>query len=374
MSTDRIYLDHAATSFPKPPAVLDAVGRWFREQGVSANRGDSQRCAEVAARVADVRARLGKMCGVPAHRVVFTSGATESLNLFLDGFLDHGDRYLTTSLEHSSLARPLRHLGERRALEGEVIPTDPEGRIEPRRFAAEMDRTPPRLVAFSHASNVLGTVLDARSICTDARQRGIITLLDASPTAGLLDLDVGADVVVGSAHKSLLAPPGLGFLAVREGVPLRVTRFGGTGSSVALDTQPETWPSAMESGTPNTPAILGLGAALDFIDERGRDAILEAELGLIDQFRIELKGRATLHGTGDGPRIPVLSFNVQGFDAAEIGLLLDAAGIEVRTGFHCAPHLFENLPHTAGGTVRVSVGPFNSASDVRELTTALPGG
>jgi selenocysteine lyase/cysteine desulfurase len=374
MSEDRIYLDHAATSFPKPPTVLDAVHRWFHELGVSADRGDSTRCSEVRTRVASVRERLGRMCGVPAHRVVFTSGSTESLNLFLDGFLNERDRYLTTTLEHSSLVRPLRHLGEQRKLEGVELPIDADGRVDAAEFIAAMDQHPPRLVAFSHASNVLGGALDARAICDAARERGCTTLLDASPTAGLLDLDVGADVVVGSAHKSLLAPPGLGFLAVREGVPLRLTRFGGTGSSRALDTQPEEWPTAMESGTPNTPAILGLCAALDFIEEKGRDVILASELELLDLLRADLVGRATLYGPSDGPRIPVLSFNVPGYDAAEIGMILDAAGIHVRTGFHCAPHLFETLPGTSGGTVRVSVGPFNSADDVRALTRALPGG
>ena len=130
----------------------------------------------------------------------------------------------------------------------------------------------------------------------------------------------------------------------------------------------------MESGTPNTPAILGLGAGLDFIAAEGRDTILSRELALIDQLRAELADRAVLYGPTDGPRIPVLSFNLPGFDAAEVGLILDTAGIHVRTGYHCAPHLFGDLPDQPRGTVRVSVGPFNSAADVRALTTALPGG
>ncbi len=369
-----IYLDHATTSYPKPSGVLAAVQHWFEALGVSAGRGDTGRCSEVATMVDEVRHRLGRMCGVRAHRVVFTSGSTESLNLFLDGFLQPGDSFLTTNLEHSSLVRPLSHLGERRDLRGTWLPTDEHGRVSAEQFANELQRGDYRLVAFSQASNVFGSVMDAQLICAAAREHACVSLLDASATAGLLDLDVGADAVVGSAHKSLLGPPGLGFLAVREGVPLTITRFGGTGSSIALATQPEEWPTAMESGTPNTPAILGLRAGLDFIAAKGRDSILSRELGLIDQLRAELVDRAILYGPITGDRIPVLSFNLQGFDPAEVGLILDAAGIHVRTGYHCAPHLFGGLRDQPRGTVRVSVGPFNSADDVRALTTALPRG
>ena len=314
------------------------------------------------------------MCGVPTHRVAFTSGATESLNLFLDGFLRDGDGVLTTALEHSSVVRPLVHLAEARDLHVEVLAPGPDGRVDPDQFATALAKREFRLVAFSHGSNVLGSVLDATSICEDARNQGCTTLVDASQTAGLLDLDVGADALVASAHKSLLAPPGLGLLAVREGVPLRLTRFGGTGSAVALDRQPEEWPTAMEPGTPNTPAVLGLGAALDYIQAQGRDRLLATELALVDELRRELGSRARVYGPDTGPRVPVLSFTLEDLDPAEAGVILESAGIHVRTGFHCAPWLHHLLETTAAGTVRVSPGPFNSLADTLEVPTALLGG
>ena len=369
-----IYLDHAATSFPKPAPVLAAVRHWFEELGVSPQRGNSQICARVGARVQDVRHRIATMCGVSTHRVAFTSGATESLNLFLDGFLRPGDAVLTTAMEHSSVVRPLVHLAEARDLHIEVLPPDREGGIHPDQFTTALSKREFRLVAFSHGSNVLGSVLNAATICDTARNQGCTTLVDASQTAGLLDLDVGADAIVASAHKSLLAPPGLGFLAVREGIPVRMTRFGGTGSAVALDRQPEEWPTAMESGTPNTPAILALGAALDYIEERGRDSILAWELSLVDALRRELNSRAQVYGPANGPRIPVLSFTLSDLDPAEAGVILDSAGIHVRTGFHCAPWLHDLLGTSAAGTVRVSPGPFNSLADTLEVPRVLPGG
>lgn len=367
-----IYLDHAATSFPKPPAVLATVQRWFSEQGVSASRGDSEACRVVAKEVAAVRHRMASMCGVPDHRLVFTSGATDSLNTFLDGYLRPGDRVLTTAVEHNSLVRPLVHLQQARGIEFDVIPPGSDGRISPAGFAVALAQRSYRLVAFSHASNVIGTVQDAGEICRLVRGHRGTSLLDASQTAGLLDLDVGADVVVASAHKSLLAPPGLGVLAVGEPVELAPSRFGGTGSSVALEQQPSEWPGAMESGTPNTPAILGLGAALEFLESRGRATILAEELANLDELRAALSNRATVYGPATGARIPVLSFNVHDLDPAEVGMILAGAGVHVRTGFHCAPWLHAHIGTAAAGTVRVSLGPFSSRTDILALTTALP--
>jgi selenocysteine lyase/cysteine desulfurase len=271
------------------------------------------------------------------------------------------------------MARPLVHLREQRHLDLEVLDPTQDGRVPPQAFADALQRRAFRLVAFSHGSNVLGSVLDAAEICRIAHEHDAAVLMDASQTAGLLDLSVGADAVAASAHKSLLGPPGLGFLAVREQIHLRPSRFGGTGSGTALDRQPEEWPTGMEPGTPNTPAILGLAAALAFIAERGPAALLSAELAVLDTIRPALADRAVCHGPIDGPRLPVLSFNWDGLDPAEVGVILDGAGIHLRTGFHCAPWLHHPLGTAVAGTVRVSVGPFNSAGDIQAVTRALAG-
>ena len=368
-----IYLDHASTSFPKPPGVIEAIQRWYLELGVSADRGDSEPCAQVAQVVEATRRRLGGLCGCPADRVAFTSGATESLNLFLRGFLRGGDRVLTTALEHSSVVRPLVALRAERALELDVLAPAADGQLNP---AAVEDalRKQPRLFVFSHASNVLGSVLDATSLCALARRHGTTTLLDASQTAGVLALDVGADAVAGSAHKGLLGPPGLGFLAVRDGLPIETTKTGGSGSSTALDTHPTAWPHAMQAGTPNTPAIFGLAAALAWLEQEGHRAHQNslAHLAAIERV-LRDRGAQTFGPPAETrPRLPIASFRIDGFDNAEIGALLAEAHVHVRTGFHCAPWLHEVLGTADGGTVRVSTGWSTTADDVAAFASALP--
>lgn len=370
-----LYLDQAATSWPKPPPVLAAVEHWFRELGVSAERGSSRRCAAVAERVQAARAALGRLAGLPAERVAFTSGATESINLFLRGFLRPGDRVLTTAFEHSSVVRPLVALRGELPLELAVMPPDPDGGLSPATVVLHLESFRPRLLAFTHGSNVTGAVFDAAAFCGAARERGIATLVDASQTAGHLPLGVGADAIAASAHKALLAPPGLGFLAVRPDLPLRAQKQGGTGSSRALAEHPTAWPAAFEAGTPNTPAILGLDAALrwraarpagaDFGEALARTGELAALLGA--------DGRCRLLLPPPGPRLPVLSFVRSDLDPAEVGAILDAAGVHVRTGHHCAPWLHEHLGTAAAGTVRVSPGPEVTAADIRRVSAALAG-
>lgn len=370
-----IYLDHAATSFPKPPGVAAAVQRWFEEVGVSASRGDSQLCQVAGAEVARVRKLLAAACGVPPERLIFTAGATESLNTAFWGIAKPAMRVITTVLEHSSLARVLTHAREQLDLDLVILPCDGQGFVDPARVEQELERAATHLLAFSHASNVLGSVQDAATLCRLARTHGALSLVDAAASAGLWPLDLGADLLASSAHKSLLGPPGLGILAVHPDCPLRPTRFGGTGSSQALDRQPETWPGRFESGTPNTPAIFGLGAALDWLATQDQVTLRQAELDLLDTLHAASGPRVTCYGPAPGhpQRIPLLSFNVAGLDPAEAGLLLDAQGIHVRTGFHCAPWIHEPLGTTAGGTIRVSLGPFVSADEIAQVPRSLPG-
>ena len=366
-----IYLDQASTSFPKPPEVLDAVSRWFRELGVSADRGDGDACAEVRQVVEDTRRRLAALCGTEAGRVGFTSGATESLNLALRAVLRPGDSVLTTALEHSSVVRPLTELRDRLDLRIEVLDPEPNGSIDADRAEAAMARGP-RLLVFSHASNVLGSVVDARELCRRARARGCLTLVDASQSAGLIPLDVGGDLIAASAHKGLLGPPGLGFLAVRPDLDLHLPKQGGTGSAHSVDRHPDGWPQRLEAGTPNTPAIFGLHAALQWHDRSEADH-LAAGLLLVDGLRDRLVERGyRVQGATCAERVPILSFTSDSYDPAELGTLLAEAGVHVRTGFHCAPWLHRHLGTEVGGTVRVSFGPFHGDADCHALTAALP--
>jgi selenocysteine lyase/cysteine desulfurase len=367
-----IYLDHAATSHPKPPAVLAAIRRWYEDLGVSAERGDGRRCREVRAGVDATRRRLGELAGVPPTRIAFTSGATEALNLALRALLRHGDTVLTTAFEHSSVVRPLRSLQRERSLRLEVLPVTPTGGLSVDAAAAALAGCRPRVFVFTHASNVTGALFDAAALCELARRQGCTTLLDASQTAGLFDVAVGADLVAASAHKGLHGPPGLGFLAVRDGLELPGQKQGGTGSSHALDEHPTTWPHAFEAGTPNTPAILGLQAALHWLDTQGVATLREAALARTAELAAQLACKPQVRLLQPpGERTPVLSFVHTQFDPAELGALLDAAGVHVRTGFHCAPWVHGALGTTAGGTVRMSPGPGLTADEIRSASAAV---
>ncbi|MBL9078638.1 MAG: aminotransferase class V-fold PLP-dependent enzyme [Planctomycetes bacterium] len=365
-----IHLDHAATSFPKPPAVLAAVRRWFESVGVSADRGDGANCVLAARTVAATRERLGALCGVPPARIAFVSGATEGLNLVLRALLAPGDRVLTTAFEHSSVVRPLVALQRERGLQLEVLPPDAARDLPAAPFAAALQRWRPRVCVFAHASNVTGTALDAAVICAAARDVGCTTVLDASQTAGLLDLRVGADVVVASGHKALHGPPGIGFVAAQPRVPLPPQKQGGTGSSRALDEHPTEWPQAFEAGTPNTPAIFGLGAALEWLAEQTPARLLARGLGHVDALAAGLAGKPGVRLLLPPPerRVPVLSFVHDTLDPSELGALFAAASVQVRSGFHCAPWLHAHLGTAAAGTVRLSPGPELTPAD---LATAL---
>jgi cysteine desulfurase/selenocysteine lyase len=371
-----VYLDHAATSWPKPPEVAAAVARWYAEVGVSAGRGDSDLCRIAAREVDAARRQLGALCGVPPARVAFTSGATESSNLFLRAFLRPGDRVVTTAAEHSAIARPLLALVAERGIALEIVAVDRLGYVDAVAVAAALDRAPTRLFAVNHASNVTGAVQDVSALTNLAHARGCAVMVDASQSLGLVPVgDLGADVVIGSAHKSLLGPPGLGFLAARPPIEFAPAKQGGTGSSRALAEQPRDWPGGFEAGTPNTPAIFGLAAALRWSTAQDRAACLARELQVIDAVREDLRrrlaDRVRIVSPVTGARLPVLSFTLADLDPAEAGVLLADAGIHVRTGFHCAPWIHAALGTEAAGTIRVSVGPFVSAAEALQVARVL---
>ena len=364
-----IYLDHAATSFPKPPAVTAAVQRWFVDVGVSPDRGDGPATAVSAAVVRRCREALARRTGHRPERVAFCSGATEGLNLVLGALVGERCRVGTTWFEHSSVVRPLTSLREQRG-----VTTTRAGSVQ--ELCSGIDQGAFDLVVMTHASNVTGEVLDAAAVAEHARSQGVRVVLDASQTAGYLPLDCGADVVVASAHKALHGPPGLGFVSVASDLQLAPQKHGGTGSSAALDRHPSEWPAAFEAGTPNTPALFGLDAALSWLDEQGEGALLQRAREPADLLRGELVAsrRVQLWTSSAADSMPVISLRHQDYDPLELGSLLAGAGFHVRAGYHCAPWIHERLETADGGTVRVSTGPETTAEDVTalaELLTAL---
>lgn len=367
-----IYLDHAATSWPKPAPVLAAVQRWFTELGVSAARGDGPRQAEVAAIVDETRARLAAMTGVPAERVAFVSGATEGLNLALRALLQPGDRVVTTALEHSSVARVLRELGGALRLQVAIVPLA-SGRVDEAAVEHALAAKPTQLLVCSHAGNVTGQVLDVARLCAVARRLGARSLIDASQTAGHLDLRCGADVQVASAHKALLGPPGLGFVAAAASVVMAPQKFGGTGSSHALDEHPRRWPAAFEAGTPNTPAICGLLASLRWRDLHPAPGALATALAAAERLS---SGLANLPGVRlvsctDGPRVPIVSVVHAHYEPSELAAILAGAGIQTRSGHHCAPWVHGGLGTTVAGTLRMSPGETTTATEIEAVLGAF---
>ncbi|MCB9878482.1 MAG: aminotransferase class V-fold PLP-dependent enzyme [Planctomycetes bacterium] len=368
-----IYLDHAATSYPKPAAVVAAMARWFDEIGVSGERGEGPRTREARAVVQRTRAAIAELVGVPTARVAFVSGATEGLNLALRALCRPGARVLTTPFEHSSVVRPLRALADERHIELEVVGARTDGTPDADPIVAALRAGAADLLVFTHGSNVTGAVLDAALLCEEARRHGVTTLLDASQTAGLLPLDVGADVLVASGHKALHGPPGIGFVAAREGIEMLPQKHGGTGSATALDRHPTDWPQAFEAGTPNTPAIFGLDAALTWLRDEQPSLLLQRSLAAVDRLRDGLRlvsGTRTL-GDQTGPRTPVLSFVHERYDPLEMSALLAAAGVHARAGFHCAPWIHDVLGTASAGTLRVSTGPATSDADIDAFLALL---
>jgi cysteine desulfurase / selenocysteine lyase len=367
------YLDHAATSHPKPPAVLAAVQHWYAEVGVSAERGDGLACRRAAAEVAAARSGIAALTGVGDERVAFVSGATEGLNLALRALLGRGDHVITTAFEHSSVVRPLRALQRERALTVAVLEPTAAGGLEPRDLERALREHPARLVCMTHASNVTGACFDAAAMASVAQAAGARFLLDASQTIGWLDVCTGADVIVASCHKALAGPPGLGFVAVRDGLELAPQKQGGTGSSQALDEHPTTWPRAFEAGTPNTPALFGLAAALRWQRQTPVAERLAVALQRCDQLVGRLAGYARIRVLlpPPGPRVPVLSLLHRDFEPVELGALLGGAGFHVRSGHHCAPWLHERLGTALAGTVRISPGADTEPATIDALAAFL---
>lgn len=380
------YLDHAATSLPKPAAVLDAVESWYRYQGVSPSRGHGRLCDEVAERVAACRARAAQLFGVAEERLVFLSGATEALNLTIRGMLPADatspPKVITTAFEHSSVVRPLRALQREGRIQLEVLSAEADGTLAADQGAVQIADMAPDLLVCTHASNVTGQQLPVAALAAAARQAGAKVLLDAAQTAGYLDLTaVDVDVIVTSGHKQLHGPPGVGILAARDGVELAITKQGGTGSSVALADQPQGWPTGWESGTPNTPAILGLGAALQWLDQQPAGSLLEHGRTLADRLRIELGGlpgvrvlpSTALPHSPDGAPLPVVSLTMEGMDPTELAMVLEGIGAHVRTGHHCAPWLHGPLGTGSSGTLRLSPGPATTDADIDAVVAELAG-
>lgn len=376
----RIYLDNAATSWPKPDAVYDAVDRYQREFGTAVGRGSSRVAGDVQGAVDRCRQRIADLLNAEsAERIVFGYNGTDVLNIAIRGAVRSGDHVVTTVGEHNSVLRPLRDL-EESGVEVSRVPCDEAGRFEATAIRDAL-RPNTRLVAVQHASNVTGVIQPIASVAEIVADHESLLLVDAAQTTGHLPIDVRrlpVDLLATSGHKGLLGPLGTGVLYVRPGIEDVVAplRFGGTGTRSEEDWQPTSMPDRYESGNHNAPGLLGLGAAVDWLTERGIASIREHEVERTSRLVEGLRGLDTIriHGPETAEeRVGVVSVTVEGFDPRDLATILDENfGIETRAGFHCAPGIHRALGTAeTGGTLRFSVGPFTTADDIDAAVAAL---
>lgn len=382
MTTDRkpIYLDNAATVFPKPRAVLDRMTAAYAELGASPGRGGYDLAVEAGQAVDDVRRALADLLGVPDHRrVIFALNATDALNLAINGLIKPGGHVVSTRLEHNSVLRPLEHWRLRGVIDYDLVPFNDQGLVEPDRIEATL-RPETCLVVLNHASNVLGTVQPAAEIGRICSRRRIPLLVDVAQSAGVIPIDLTAwqaAAVAFTGHKSLLGPSGVGGLALAPDVEIEQTRFGGTGVDSANLIHTPDYPHRLEAGTLNILGVLGLAAGLDEIARRGMAAIHDREIELLhrlEQGLAEVK-RVTLFtrpGLDPSLRTAVTTCTLDGLTAEMAADILDADyGIAVRAGLHCAPLVHRDLGSFPQGGIRFSLGPDNTQADVDAAVAAM---
>jgi cysteine desulfurase/selenocysteine lyase len=378
MIRELIYLDNAATTFPKPASVLNRMVETYLEMGVSPGRGSYDLAVEAEELVNSIRLKLANFFGAPdPTRVIFTSNATDALNLILQGMLKPGDHVVSTQLEHNSVLRPLNHLHMKGIIEYDLIPFDGKGFIEPRDIVNAI-RPNTKLVIMCHASNVLGTVQPVREIGRLCAERGVPLFIDAAQSAGVIPIDMKSWSLAGVAftgHKSLLGPTGIGGLVLNQGIEIEPTHFGGTGVDSKSMVHTETFPHRLEAGTLNLLGIIGISESLDFLGMEGIESIHRREMELLRRLRDGFslfKEINTFCAEDLSNHVGLLTVNVKNIDPEDVGAILDADfGIAVREGLHCAPLVHESLGTSPKGGVRFSLGPFTTEDDIDQALTAM---
>jgi cysteine desulfurase family protein len=374
----QIYLDQAATSFPKPHDVREAISDYISTCGGSPGRGSHRKARQAQEMVHETRCTLAHFFGVrDPSRLVFTSNSTEALNLAIHGVLRPGDEILITDLEHNAVARPVWKFRESLGIDLAIVESGPDGIVDPASIAAKIGpRT--RLVCCPHVNNVLGTIQPIAEIGRLTRERGVLFLVDASQSAGVLPIDVVAmniDLLAFTGHKSLLGPAGTGGLYVREGVVLEPLKLGGTGIASESLEPPSLMPEAYEAGTPNAPGLAGLLAGVRFVRMLDLDRILEHERMINARFvdKIHRIPGLRLYGPSDpATKVGITLFSLETLDPTDVASLLDRRySVMVRSGLHCSALTHRKLGTEHRGAVRVSCGWMTSPSEIDAAAAAL---
>ncbi|MBP1718558.1 MAG: cysteine desulfurase / selenocysteine lyase [Deltaproteobacteria bacterium] len=380
MSERLIYLDNAATSHPKPEIVIQAMEAFMRNVGGNPGRSGHRLSIEAGRIIFETREKIAALFGISdSSRVIFGQNATEAINLGLKGLLRRGDHVITSSMEHNSVMRPLRAL-EREGIDLTVVPCSREGFLDPAEIQKAI-RKNSRMVVLNHGSNVVGTLLPLAPVGKICRNHGILFMVDAAQTAGVIPIDMEKekiDLLALTGHKALFGPQGTGGLVMGERVNeknLEPLKRGGTGSRSELEEQPDFLPDRCESGTPNAVGLTGLRAGLDFILGVGIERIRDHEKKLttrLIQGLQEIPG-AIVYGSGDAEKqCATVSFNLKNWMPSDLSFRLDEEfGILTRVGLHCAPSAHKTIGTFPEGTVRVSMSYLNTGEEIEQALQAI---
>ncbi len=373
-----IYLDNAATTYPKPETVYEAVDHFQRHLGASPGRGTYSKAREADQVVFETRSKLAKMFNIDdITRIVFTLNVTESINLVLKGFLSEGDHVITTGMEHNAVWRPLKVLEKRSNIKISILDC-PSGKAFDPANLEKLLKDETRLVVLNHASNVTGTIMPIKEAGEICARHGVPLLVDAAQTAGVYPIDVKdqkISLLAYTGHKGLLGPTGTGGLYLAPGIDVEPLKEGGTGGESLLEHQPDHLPDRFEAGTLNTAGIAGLGAGAEFILDHGVDRIRAHETELtayaLEQFKT-IPGLIIYGPDNASDRTGVVAFNFNNIAPEEVTYVLDEVyEIMARSGLHCAPQAHRAIGTVEGGTVRVSFGYFNTRKEIDTLISAL---
>ena len=380
-----IYLDNAATTFPKPDAVHDMVREFYSSNGVNPGRTGCDLALNAEKMIHGTRKKLSDLFNKSLldsgrtkdpNRLVFTLNATMSLNLIINGLIEPGDHIVTTWLEHNSVIRPVNHKVEAGA-EATYVRPDSEGYIDPEDIRKAI-KSNTRLVVINHGSNVIGTVQDLKAIGEICKVAGVPLAVDSAQTAGVLPIDMtecNISFLSFTGHKGLFAPTGVGGICVADNADIRGTIYGGTGVRSSVPLHLTEYPYRLEAGTLNLAGIAGLSAGLDWIEERGMGNIHKHEMelfGMLQDGLAKVPGVKIWATTRLTDRVATMSITVDNYDASDIGTILDVEyDIQTRTGLHCAPLIHEHMGTVPRGSVRLSVGPFNTEQHIDTVIKSI---
>ncbi|TVX89811.1 aminotransferase class V-fold PLP-dependent enzyme [Paenibacillus agilis] len=373
-----VYLDHAATSWPKPKCVQEAMWKAMEEEGANPGRGGHVMAVQAGKRLMRARMAIAELFHIQNPLdIAFTLNTTMALNMAIMGVLNAGDHVIATSVEHNSVRRPLGWLKKDKGISVTYIDTDVHGNLDVKQVeAAITDKT--KLLICNHSSNLLGSILPVKELGMLAKHHGLLFLVDAAQSAGVVPIDVqsmGIDMLAFPGHKGLLGPTGTGGLYIHPELDVKPLLYGGTGSHSEEVEQPETRPDRYEAGTPNTIGIAGLEAGIRFIMKQTVHKLYEHEWELTQQL---MKGLMTIPGVRVlGPKLGeartgIVAFQIHTLDSSELAFRLDREfGIAVRAGYHCTPLAHATAGTIGEGAVRASIGWNTIMEDIEKLVAAV---